>query len=299
MEPLLADIHPDALQITFFQLGAFDRFKKDWVHEKTVPHNIIAQSLAGSYEIQCAGRSLRLKPGEAFLTPAYEPLRIVHHHDKRGRFSARWVHFSFSHYQTIDVTSLLEMPLALGRKTSALLGGIIEELSRSETTQTTLATQLKNLARHRELAWSILGSVCTMSKFKPEAADRLRAGRRLEPLLTHLKHHLSSPISVKEMAEFTHMSPSAFYAFFQGRMGSSPMDFVKRMRLNEAAAQCASTDRQLKEVAACTGFANPFHLSREFKRLFGLSPLNYRKLLLSSYPPQNRSLIPRHLSPHS
>ena len=63
-------------------------------------------------------------------------------------------------------------------------------------------------------------------------------------------------------------------------MGCSPMEYAKRIRLNEAAAQFSLTDRLLKEVADHTGFANPFHLSREFKRRFGLSPKQYRALHL-------------------
>jgi len=146
------------------------------------------------------------------------------------------------------------------------------------------------MAHRRELIWSVLRRVCALSKLKPGAADRLKAGRRLEPLLTYLKNHLARPITVRQMADLTHMSPSAFFAFFQGRMGCSPMEYVKRIRLNEAAAQFSSSDSLLKEVADQTGFANPFHLSREFKRRFGLSPRQYRSLHLPSNLLQGGSL---------
>jgi len=43
------------------------------------------------------------------------------------------------------------------------------------------------------------------------------------------------------------------------------MEYAKRIRLNEAALQLSLTDRLLKEVATDTGFANAFHLSRDFK----------------------------------
>ena len=65
-------------------------------------------------------------------------------------------------------------------------------------------------------------------------------------------------------------------------MGCSPMEYSKRIRLNEAAAQFSLTDWLIKEVADDTGFANPFHLSREFKRRFGLSPKQYRAVNLVS-----------------
>jgi len=282
MKSLLIDIPNDALQIAFFQMGSSARFPTGWIHNKTVPHGIIALASKGQYEITCARQTVRLKKGEAFLTPAYSPLRIVHHHDNRKCFVSRWLHFSFVLYQTIDITSLLDMPLRLDSRISRQFGSIMDELTKPIAAGGEELMQLAHLARRRELIWSILRMICSISKLKLSARDRLKAGQRLEPLLAYLKSNLSEPISVKQMAGLTHMSGSAFFTFFQKRMGCSPMEYVKRMRLNEAATLFSSTDSLLKEVADRTGFANPFHLSREFKRRFGLSPRAYRELQLPS-----------------
>jgi len=291
MEQFLADLPHDALQIAFFQIGGGRKFPPGWIHEKSVPYGILAQSTTGQYEITCASETIRLQPSEAFLTPAYEPLRIIHHHSPRHGFAARWLHFSFVLYQTIDLTTLLDMPLKVGKGPGRQFGLIIEELARPLPMDNRESILFGQLARRRELMWSVLRMVCSLSKPRPGAMERLQAGRRLAPLLTHLKLHLATPITVKQMAELTHMSPSAFFAFFQVRMGCSPMEYVKRMRLNEAATLFSSTDNLLKEVADRTGFANPFHLSREFKRRFGLSPRQFRLMQAPSNLLQGRSLV--------
>lgn len=276
MDLNLIDIPHEALEVAFFQLGSSDRFQPSSVHEKTVPFGIIAQACVGEYEITCAGKTARVKAPEAFLTAAHQPMRIVHHADRRERFASRWLHFSFVLYQTIDITSLWEMPLRIDATQGRELGRIIQELIQMESDGPLVA--LHQSIRQRELMWRVLRIVCDLSEFKSDAEDRLKAGQRLAPLLAHLKYNLPQPISVREMADLVNMSESRFFAFFQSKIGCSPMEYAKRIRLNEAASQLSLTDRLLKEVAAHTGFANPFHLSREFKRRFGLSPKQYRAL---------------------
>jgi len=272
----LINIPLEALDVAFFQLGFNDQIQRSWVHEKSVPFGIIAQVYAGEYEVTCAGQTIWVRAPEAFLTPAHQPMRIVHHTNRRQRFAARWLHFSFVLYQTIDLTSLLDMPLRVDARRGRELSLIMQELIQLKGSESLAAIQ--HSIRWRELMWRVLRIVCDMSSFKPDAEDRLKAGQKLAPLLAYLKNNLAQPLSVSQMAELVNMSVSRFYAFFQDKMGCSPMEYAKRIRLNEAASQFSLTDRLLKEVAARTGFANPFHLSREFKRQFGLSPKAYRAL---------------------
>jgi len=277
MELNLIDIPHEALDVAFFQVGWNEWLQPGWIHEKTVPYGIVAQARTGEYEITCSGQTVRVKAPEAFLTPAHQPMRIVHHVDRRQHFAARWLHFSFVLYQTIDLTSLLDMPLRIDSRRGRELGLIMQELIQCEENTEPLVA-LNHSIRRRELMWRVLRIVCEASQFKADAGDRLKAGQRLAPLLAHLNHNLTQPISVSQMAEMVNMSPSSFYAFFRKKLGCRPMEYAKRIRLDEAASQFSLTDRLLKEVAANTGFANPFHLSREFKRRFGLSPKQYRAL---------------------
>jgi len=278
MEQNLLSLPQESIEVAFFQVGCSDQFPPGWIHEKLVHFGIIGQACAGEYEITCSGRTVRVRSPAAFLTPAHRPLRIVHHADRRKCFVARWIHFSFVVFQTIDLTCLMEMPLRIPSRQGRELGGIIQELLQSEGEDPLEA--FTQSIRRRELLWRVLRIVCDLSQFKPEASEQLKAGKRLAPLLSHLKNNFSTPLSVSQMAELANMSSSRFFAYFQSKMGCSPMEYARRIRLNEAAAQFSLTDRLIKEVADRTGFANPFHLSREFKRRFGLSPKQYRALPL-------------------
>lgn len=276
MPDLLDHLNAGTLELAFFQVGGSSAFAPGWVHEKVAPFGIIAQATTGIYEIACQGRTARVVAPEAFLTPANVPLRITHH-GRDGGFAAHWAHFSFVLYQSLEVTSLLEMPLALGARPGAEAGEIIRELN-DPSRQPSAVISLGAAARERELAWRLLRLICEVSQPRPGAIEQLQAGKRLEPLLEHLNSHLAEPVSVRQMAELAQMSVSRFHAFFKARLGCGPMEYLTHLRLKRAAGLFTQVGNPLvKEVAAATGFASASHLSREFKRRYGVGPRAFRE----------------------
>lgn len=275
--PALDHLNAATLEIAFFQVGGSTTLRPGFIHEKVQPFGIIAQATTGEYEIACQGRTSRTTAPEAFLTPANTPMRITHH-GVGDRFEAHWVHFSFVLYQTLEVTSLLDMPLTLPAAPGEHVREIIQELRQPAESPPAGLSALAAAARERELAWLLLRLICEVSTPRPGALEQIQAGKRLEPLLEHLNAHLADPISVPQMAAIAQMSVSRFHAFFKARLASGPMEYLTHLRLKRAAALFTQAGNPLvKEVAAATGFATASHLSREFKRRYGVSPREFRE----------------------
>ena len=277
--PLLDLIRNDQLEVAFFKADGRDAFPPGFVHEKIVPFGIIAQATIGHYEITCRDETVSVSGDEAFLTPANAPLRIVHH-DQVGRFAARWLHFSFVLYQTLEITSLLSLPLRVDATVGRQIGELIAELRDLEQSlKIDIPMQrLIRSARQREVAWHVLGILCELARPGPRALDYVETGKRLQPLLQHLDAHLADPINVPGMARLANMSTSRLHAYFSDRLGCTPMGYVTQLRLKRAATLLSQWRHpSIKEVAAETGFANGSHLSREFKRRYGLSPSRFRE----------------------
>jgi transcriptional regulator GlxA family with amidase domain len=55
------------------------------------------------------------------------------------------------------------------------------------------------------------------------------------------------------------------------------MDAVRHLRLQRARYLVMTTALPLADIAARVGIANPFHLSRLFRRYFGKSPREFRR----------------------
>lgn len=87
-----------------------------------------------------------------------------------------------------------------------------------------------------------------------------------------IEANLEQPLRLKELARVLCMSPRGLTAACRRHGLPSPMAQVAEMRLQQARALLAGGGRDVKQVAQQTGFANPFHFSRAFRRRFGLPP---------------------------
>ena len=69
------------------------------------------------------------------------------------------------------------------------------------------------------------------------------------------------------------MSASGFHARFKAATAMSPLQFQKRLRLEEARRLLLSEHTDAAEAGYRVGYADPSHFSREYKRHFGDAPL--------------------------
>jgi AraC-like DNA-binding protein len=81
---------------------------------------------------------------------------------------------------------------------------------------------------------------------------------------------------VAQLAALAHMSEGAFRAAFVRTTGSSPRRYLEERRMAQAARALLETDRTVAEVARAVGYDDPYHFSRAFRRVHGVSPSGYR-----------------------
>ncbi|MFB2561982.1 AraC family transcriptional regulator N-terminal domain-containing protein [Rhizobium sp. IMFF44] len=86
--------------------------------------------------------------------------------------------------------------------------------------------------------------------------------------LARLRETYSSEISVAALAREAGMSVPSYHVHFKALTGSSPMQYVKAIRLHEARLMIARQSGTIAEVAASVGYASAAQFSRDFKRHF-------------------------------
>lgn len=86
--------------------------------------------------------------------------------------------------------------------------------------------------------------------------------------LARLRETYRSDVSVAALASDAGMSIPSYHAHFKALTGSSPMQYVKAMRLHEARLMIARQDMTIAEVALSVGYVSPAQFSRDFKRHF-------------------------------
>lgn len=80
----------------------------------------------------------------------------------------------------------------------------------------------------------------------------------------------------EELAHAAHLSEAQFGRRFQLEIGMSPMQYVGRLRIARARELLERTRLNVTEVARASGFSDPFHFSRAFKRAVGVCPRTHR-----------------------
>jgi transcriptional regulator GlxA family with amidase domain len=82
---------------------------------------------------------------------------------------------------------------------------------------------------------------------------------------------------VQRMAAQTGLNPRTFARRFRAATGRSPQDYVVELRIEEAKQVLEVTDMAIDEVSWSVGYQDPAAFRRMFRRLAGMSPLDYRR----------------------
>jgi AraC-like DNA-binding protein len=80
----------------------------------------------------------------------------------------------------------------------------------------------------------------------------------------------------EELARAAHLSEAQFGRRFLLEVGMSPMQYVGRLRIARARELLERSRLNVAEVAQASGFSDPFHFSRAFKRAVGVCPRTHR-----------------------
>ena len=125
--------------------------------------------------------------------------------------------------------------------------------------------------RLRELCYAVL---------KGEAGAAARrafgVGNEIARAIEYLSARLNAQVAIDDMASHVGMSRAVFHRRFKEATTMSPIQFLKAMRLNNAAMRIAE-GKTVNEAAWDVGYASASQFSREFKRLYGQSPRDWSR----------------------
>ena len=96
---------------------------------------------------------------------------------------------------------------------------------------------------------------------------------RIARVLKHLHAAYAEPFRAEELAQRAGMSVSAFHHHFKLVTASSPGQYLKRIRLDRARRLMVHDGYNAGSAARAVGYESRSQFSREFKRLFGVTPV--------------------------
>jgi AraC-like DNA-binding protein len=115
----------------------------------------------------------------------------------------------------------------------------------------------------------------------------LRDGKsqRISRALRFIQAHYAESLDVPTIARAAYMSTSALHHDFKAVTSTSPMQYLKQLRLHEARRIMLQEDKTAAGAAREVGYRSPSQFNREYRRLFGAPPrADVRSLQEAAYP---------------
>jgi AraC-like DNA-binding protein len=96
--------------------------------------------------------------------------------------------------------------------------------------------------------------------------------QRIARAIELLKNRYHEPLRIEMLAEAAHMSTSSLHHRFKAVTSMSPLQYQKRLRLQEARRLMLLEDIEAAVAAHRVGYESPSQFTREYRRLFGAPP---------------------------
>ncbi len=150
------------------------------------------------------------------------------------------------------------------------------------------AEQVQNTLRHALVAFisGLVGSA-------PDGD--LAFGPVVDRTLAHVQERWAEgdlePITLGDLARAAGVSKTHLTRVFQEALGVAPVEALRQLRLDRAANLLARTNLDIGAVAEAAGFADAFHFSKTFRRLYGVAPRMFRQQVLAGATPTPTRLL--------
>ncbi len=211
----------------------------------------VALALEGSFRFQ--------GPDGAWLDCAGAVIASHHSHAFDGRNAPLLAHLFVEPHSRPGRVLLQRFPAAQGIR---LLDGAL-----LDTVTTSLSACHRASREPADLVAAAREAIRTLT----DGVDVPRpADLRILLALDYLRDNVSGPVSLHQVAAAVHLSPSRFRHLFVREMGLAFRPYVLWLRLNRAVEAFAAGE-SLTTAAYRAGFADSAHLSRTFRRMYGMA----------------------------
>lgn len=121
-----------------------------------------------------------------------------------------------------------------------------------------------------------LAAVIRLARLQPQRGQHQHNKHDMEQTLRFMTEHLEGHVSLKELAAYANLSIPHFTFRFKEATGYSPIDYYLRLKIQRACQHLDLTGQSVKEISHRLGFQDPYYFSRQFKKIMGKSPSEYR-----------------------
>ena len=96
--------------------------------------------------------------------------------------------------------------------------------------------------------------------------------------MKYIEENYNEDIKLAKLAKEIYISPDYFSRLFKKVAGCTYVEYITKIRIENAKLLLANPIISIAEVAKKTGYSDPNYFSKVFKKNVGLSPSQYKKI---------------------
>jgi len=162
------------------------------------------------------------------------------------------------------ITTLMRVAIEAGadqEKLASLTGRSVEEILKSDT-----VLDLQDL----------------MKSTIKRIIDEISSGRKrmnleiFEQAVKFIRQNFNKNMSLEEVSDFVHISPYYFSHGFKNFTGMNFIDYVTKLRIDEAKKLLLTTEMSVGDIGKQVGYYDPNYFGRVFKNMVGVPPSKFK-----------------------
>ena len=271
MQPYRLDPLEDSLRLLVF-LARHKHYQPHDAGWRRWPFWVVLSVIEGEYSFftrQPNGRCTA-QPGESLVLRPGVPHRVAF----SGGGVLMVMHLRFTACSGLDVLSPYHF-------SQAIRGAAAADIQQTQASlvpyyRTNCEQSFRAFAHRRELGMRLLRLLLQNADEPERPLSSYYAADWLAPVLGYIHENLDQPIRREDLTRVAGLSASHFSTRFCEAIGTPPMHYVRRVRLQRAMEFLTASDLTVTEIAARLAFCDPYHFSKQFKAETGLSPRQYR-----------------------
>lgn len=130
----------------------------------------------------------------------------------------------------------------------------------------------------REILWRLLRSPQGAAVREIGLADSSLS--HVAQVISWIRDHYTEPFRIEDLAAMAGLSTSAFHRHFRTVTELTPIQFQKKIRLQEARLRVVGLGEDVTSAGYAVGYDSPSQFSREYRREFGTPPSRDAGVLL-------------------
>ena len=134
------------------------------------------------------------------------------------------------------------------------------------------------LEEAKGIVLALLVEIARWNKVEGEAEGKPVGNSSLiSPALDYISEFPDQQIRIEELAQMCHISETHFRRSFSECMNMTPVEYINWVRIKTACDELKKTNDSIGDIAVRTGFTTLSTFNRNFQKVMGISPHEWRK----------------------